>query len=181
MPLKANSCSTKASFWDTVFSLEKSGKEKSSQWQNLGQCTSLFTLLQRRKGQLCHYIPFVGFGQWFGWMVRDLKTIWLGEKCVSVSCSVMSDSVTPWTVAHQASLSMGFLRQEHQSGLPFPSPRNLPDPGIKLRSATLQADSLPSESRGASWGKKWWQGNFGNKYVDRPPKMCRRLEDVSIP
>ena len=48
---------------------------------------------------------------------------------------------TPWTVAYQAPLSMGFYRQEYWSGLPFPSPGYLPDPGIKLGSSTLQADS----------------------------------------
>ena len=48
---------------------------------------------------------------------------------------------TPWTVAYQAPLSMGFSRQECWSGLPFSSPRDLPDPGIKLRSPTLQADA----------------------------------------
>ena len=42
---------------------------------------------------------------------------------------------TPWTVAHQAPLSMGFPRQEYWSGLPFPSPGDLPDPGIKLMSS----------------------------------------------
>ena len=52
---------------------------------------------------------------------------------------------TPWTVAHQAPLSMGFPRQEYWSGLPFPSPEDLPDPGIKLTSPALQADPLPSE------------------------------------
>ena len=46
---------------------------------------------------------------------------------------------TPWTVAYQALPSMGFSRQECWSGLPFPSPRDLPDPGIKPRSPTLQA------------------------------------------
>ena len=45
--------------------------------------------------------------------------------------------VTPWTVAHQAPPSMGFSRQEYWSGLPFPSPGNLPDPGIKPRSPAL--------------------------------------------
>ena len=45
-------------------------------------------------------------------------------------------------------LSMGFSRQEYWSGLPFPSPRDLPDPGIKLWSPALQADSLPSEPPG---------------------------------
>ena len=49
---------------------------------------------------------------------------------VCVSRSVVSNSVTPWTVAHQTPLSMGFSRQEYWSGLPFPSPGNLPDSGI---------------------------------------------------
>ena len=55
---------------------------------------------------------------------------------------------TPWTVAHQAPLSMGFSRQEYWSGLPFPSPGDLPKPGIKPRSPALQADALTSESPG---------------------------------
>ena len=52
---------------------------------------------------------------------------------------------TPWTVAYQALLSMGFSRQEYWSGLPFPSPVDLPDPGIKPGLPALQADALPSE------------------------------------
>ena len=50
-----------------------------------------------------------------------------------------------WTVAYQAPLSMGFSRQEYWSGLPFPSPGGLPDPGIEPGSPALQADSLPTE------------------------------------
>ena len=56
--------------------------------------------------------------------------------------------MTPGTVAHQAPLSMGFFRQEYWSGLPFPSPDNLPDPEIKSRSPALQVDSLPFELQG---------------------------------
>ena len=56
--------------------------------------------------------------------------------------------VTPWTVAYQAYPSMGFSRQEYRSGLLFPSPGDLPDPGIKPGSPTLQADALSSESPG---------------------------------
>ena len=52
---------------------------------------------------------------------------------------------TPWTVAYQAPLSMGFSRQEYWSGLPFPSLGDLPDPGIKPGSPALQADSLLTE------------------------------------
>jgi len=51
--------------------------------------------------------------------------------------------VTPWTVACQTPLSMELSRQEYWSGLPFPSPGDLPDPGIRPRSSALQADSLP--------------------------------------
>ena len=60
----------------------------------------------------------------------------------------MSDSATPWTIVHQASLSIEFSRQEYWSGLPFPSSGDLPNPGIKYRSPELQADSLPSEPIG---------------------------------
>ena len=56
---------------------------------------------------------------------------------------------TPWTVAHQTPPSMGFSRQEYWSGLPFPSPGDLPDPGIEPRSPTLQADTLTSEPQGS--------------------------------
>ena len=53
-----------------------------------------------------------------------------------------------WTVAYQAPLSMEFSRQEYWSGLPFPSPGDLPDPGIEAGSPALQADALPSEPPG---------------------------------
>ena len=51
----------------------------------------------------------------------------------------------PWTVAHQATLSMEFSRQEYWSGLPFPTLGDLPNPGIEPGSPALQADALPSE------------------------------------
>ena len=57
----------------------------------------------------------------------------------------MSDSVTPWTVTCQAPLSVGFSRQAYCSGLPLPSPGDLPNPGIDARSPLSQADSLPSK------------------------------------
>ena len=50
--------------------------------------------------------------------------------------------MTPWTVARQAPLSMGFSKQEYQSGLPFPSPGDLPDPGIQSVPPAWQVDSL---------------------------------------
>ena len=58
----------------------------------------------------------------------------------------------PWTVAYQAPPSMRFSRQEYCSGLPFPSPGDLPNPGIEPGSPTLQADALPSEPPGKSVG-----------------------------
>ena len=61
----------------------------------------------------------------------------------------MSDSfATPWTVAYQAPPFMRFSRQDWWNGLPFPSPGDLPDPGIKPGSPALQADALPSEPPG---------------------------------
>ena len=70
--------------------------------------------------------------------------------------SVVSSFFRPhgWTEDHQAPLSMGFSRQEYWSGLPFPSPGDLPNPGIEPRFPALQADSLPSEPPGSpeeSW------------------------------
>ena len=64
---------------------------------------------------------------------------------VAQSCRLF---VTPWTAAHQALLSMRFSRQGYWRGLPFPSPGNLPKPGIEPWSPALQADSLPTELQG---------------------------------
>ena len=77
--------------------------------------------------------------------------------CAHVSCSVMSDSAIPRTVVCQTPLSVGFSRQKYWSGLPFPSPGDLPHSGIEPGSLKLQADSLPSEpplevSSLAVWG-----------------------------
>ena len=61
---------------------------------------------------------------------------------------------TPWTLAYQAPLSMGFSRQEYWNELLFPSPGDLPDPGIEPRSPALRADALPSEPPGnPTWPK----------------------------
>ena len=68
--------------------------------------------------------------------VKSLSHVWL--------------FVTPWTVAFQAPLSMGLSRQEYWSGLPFPSPGDLPNPGIEPRSPELQADFLLSAPPGKS-------------------------------
>ena len=68
--------------------------------------------------------------------------------CVCV-CDLVAKScltlVTPWTATCQAPLFMGFSRQEYWSGLPFPSPEDLPIPGMEPGSSVLQADTLPTE------------------------------------
>ena len=68
-----------------------------------------------------------------------------GRQCLVdflvLSCSDVSDSATTWTVAHQAPLPMEISRQEYWSGWPLLSPGSLLDPGIELKSPTLQADS----------------------------------------
>ena len=61
---------------------------------------------------------------------------------ITQSCPTLSD---PMDCSHQAPLSMEFSKQEYCSGLPFPSPEDLPNPGIELGSPTLQVDPLPSD------------------------------------
>ena len=77
--------------------------------------------------------------------------------CESASFVIFSsllyffNSRPPWTAAYQVPLSMGFSRQEYWSGLPCPSPGDLPDPGIEPRSPALRADTLPSEPPGSKY------------------------------
>ena len=82
---------------------------------------------------------------------KQLKRVWLTILTIALGGLVAKSCLTlatPWTVACQAPLSMGFSRQDYWSGLPFPPPGDLPDPGIRLGSPTLEADSLPSEPPG---------------------------------
>ena len=68
------------------------------------------------------------------------RTFFVSAWCMHAKhTSVVFNSVTPWTVAHQASLSMGFSRQEYWSGLPCPPPGDLPDPRIEAMSLTSPA------------------------------------------
>ena len=85
--------------------------------------------------------------------VKSLSHVWL--------------FATPWTVSYKAPLSMEFSRQEYWSGLPFPSPGDLPDPGIEPRSPALQADALPSEPPGKPQGKTChiWKKKWGGMRV----------------
>ena len=84
-----------------------------------------------------------------GSLAWKLQIIHLNRSKVKVnSLSHVRLFATPWTVAYQAPPSIGFSRQEYWSGLPFPSPGDLPDPGIEPRSPTFQADALTSEPPG---------------------------------
>ena len=97
------------------------------------------------------FLPFYGPLE-FASEADGTKTVTLG-KDYSIKVKVKSLSpvqlfAVPWTVVYQASLSMGFSRQEYWSGLPFPSPGDLPNPGVEPRSPALQADALPSKPPG---------------------------------
>ena len=72
---------------------------------------------------------------------------------------------TLWTVAHQVPLSLEFPKQEHWSGLPFPSPENLPDPGIKL--ASLMSPALASRffTTNATWEALLYVHVCANSYL----------------
>ena len=91
---------------------------------------------------------------------------------------------TLWTVAHQAPPSMGFSRQEYWSGLPFPSPGDLPHPGIEPRSPTLQADTLTSEPPGTPL--TFWRWMLLSQFTDEETEAqwmrleCPRLYMVNM-
>ena len=74
---------------------------------------------------------------------------------------------TPWTLAYQAPPSLGFSRQEYWTGLPFPSPGDLPNPGIEPGSPVLQADALLSEPPGKSL-LVWCKSNCGFTLLSLP-------------
>ena len=70
------------------------------------------------------------------------------DRCGGLVIKLCLTLATPWTIACQVPLSMGFSRQEYWSGLPFPISGDNPDPGIEPRSPALQADSLATELQG---------------------------------
>ena len=92
---------------------------------------------------------------------QSAMTGWLKVK----SLSHVQLFATPWTVVFQPPPSMGFSRQEYWSGLPCPSPGDLPDPGIEPGSPTLQTDSLPSEPPGNPCLGNWTTTNVSKTYV----------------
>ena len=96
--------------------------------------------------------------------------LWMNNVCVQL-CPAL---VTPWTVACQAPLSIGFSRQEYWSGLSFPPPGNFPNPGIEPRSPTLQVDSLQSEPAGKP--SVWIIFHC----IDTPHVVCFSVELIDV-
>ena len=94
---------------------------------------------------MCTILYLASFTQHWVYKIFHVITC-IKVKVKSFSCVRLF--ATPWTVAYQAPLSMGFSRQEYWSGLPFPSPGDLPKPGIEPGSPTLEADNLTSEPPG---------------------------------
>ena len=113
-----------------------------SPWSRKWQCTPIFL-----PGKSHSQSSLVGYSPW-GHPVGT-HTMFTAALFIiiakTVSHSVISDSVTPWTLALQAPLSMEFSRQECWGGLPFPSSGDLPPTRGQTQVSTLQADSLPSE------------------------------------
>ena len=111
------------------------GKEESSQRAFRRNMALPIWGFQTSSLQSCKSVNFCGLRK----KEKSLSHVWL--------------FATPWTVAYQAPPSMGLSRQEYWSGLPFPSPGDLPDPGFKPRSPALQADALLSELPGNPWSR----------------------------
>ena len=104
-------------------------------------------------------------------MIYKLNSVLLYKKDIGRMCTLSRSSHVPlfgtlWTIAHYAPLSMGFSRQEYWNGLPFPTPEDLLNPGMKpttsFVSPSLQADSLPAEPSG------------------KPFKYYKNLQEVSF-
>ena len=103
-----------------------------------------WTRVSRIVGRMLYHLSHQGSPNIY---YRVLANSHGGGGLVSKSCPTLA---IPWTVACQAPLSIGFSRQEYWSGVPFPSPGDLPNPGIEPRSPALQVDDLPTEL----WGKQ---------------------------
>ena len=111
-------------------------------WRQVDTWSSVQARVLDQKGRFSDTCVQAGGGWKYvsGWDNEQMKTRKVREN--TKSCPTLAIS---WTVTCQAPLCVGFSRQEYWSGLPFPSPRELPDPGIEQRSPSLQADYLPTE------------------------------------
>ena len=125
--------------------------------QSLGQEDPLEGEMATHSGILAWIIPWTEKpGSLYSpWGRKELDTTnthrhWKKDGC-TLSCSVMSDSLRPQGLAHQASLSMGLSRQKHSSGLSFYPPGDLPDPGIKSASPIVADRLFITEPPGKPW------------------------------
>ena len=101
---------------------------------------------KRRSKTVSIYGWHDGLQRKFFWIHKKAsRTIKESEKMKVKTLSRVWVFVTPWIIAHQAPPSMGFSRQGYQSGLPFPSLGDVPEPGFKPRTPALQADALTSK------------------------------------
>ena len=132
-------------------------------------CSFFTTAL--RVSNLGHFAPFPRKGDTTlhksgvmnaeGQLVPEAFVPMLPTTCNRTCCCCRSAAllwlfVTPWTAARQAPLSVGFPRQEHWSGLPFPSPGNFPDPGIEPMSPALAGGFFTTEPPGKPWTWAWY-------------------------
>ena len=141
LPICCLNCSRESCYSPNIVMQAGVSEDDCSQFFNFPNCQSRVCGGQRWN---CYY----------RWLVMSLRLIMLAVLTslkVKVKVKLLSRVrlfVTPWTVAYQVPPSMGFSRQECWSGLPFPSPGDVPDPGIEPGSPTLRADALPSEPPG---------------------------------
>ena len=167
LPLGAQSGS-RNKYWRKILLLEEGGgKEHFEQYFLSGETSYMHAMLLQSCLTLCNPVDCSPSGSsvhgprdWtcisylLHWQAGSLPLVPPGESH-EVKWSVSHFScvrlfVTPWPVAHQAPLSLGFPRQEYWSGLPVPSPGDLPDSGIKPRSPALLADSTVWATRSAA-------------------------------
>ena len=119
--------------------MKKRSKQRKASQQNIGKNNKLRSILT-------NILPMLHLSSH---PPIFISAVALKTSTLALSCSVLWLFATPWTVAHQTPLLMEFSRQEYWSGMPFPTPRDLPNSGIKpfsLVSAVLGADSLPLHS-----------------------------------
>ena len=108
--------------------------------------------------EFCAWLSLLFCSRKFTHFINTLRLLYI-LSCMLSRFSGVQLFVTPWTVAHQAPLSMGFSRQEYWSGLPFPSPGDLPNPGIKLVSLfTLVGDFSSTNTT--------WEAHILPSYVE---------------